>query len=271
MSDVISAAELEALRAAPVLLDVRWTVAGGADRDGYRARHLPGARYVDLPTQLSGTPGGAGRHPLPDPADLQADWRRLGLDEDSAVVVYDAGDGSGAVRAWWLLRWSGLQDVRILDGGLASWSGPTSSGDEPDPAPGTITVRPGGMPTVGIDAAANLADEPWSVLLDARAAPRFRGETEPLDTKAGHIPGAVNLPFDQLYSGGRLKSAAQLRALFAAAGMDGSRPAAASCGSGITAGHLVLAGRAAGLDLALFPGSWSQWCASGRPVATGQA
>ena len=270
MNDLIGASELGAGEP-PILLDVRWTVAGGSDQAGYRAGHLPGAHYVDLPTELAGPPGTAGRHPLPDPDNLQSTWRRLGLHDDSAVVVYDAGDGSAAVRAWWLLRWSGLENVRILDGGLASWPGPTASGDEPAPTPGTITVRPGGMPAVDIDAAANLADEPWSVLLDARAAPRFAGEVEPLDLKAGHIPGAVNLPFAQLYSGGRLKPTDELRALFAAVGVDGRRPVAASCGSGITAGHLVLAGRAAGLELALFPGSWSQWCASGRPVATGEA
>ncbi len=256
-------------------MDVRWTLAG-SDPGAHADAHIPGAVFVDLDRQLAGPPGDGGRHPLPDPVDLQISWRAAGIDDDSAVVVYDGGLGLAAARAWWLLRWSGLHRVRVLDGGFAAWRAadhPVASGLSAVHAPGSMTVRPGGMPVVGIDEAAALAADSSGVLLDARAAPRFRGEVEPLDPVAGHIPGSANLPSTELVDAdGLFLPAATLAALFRAHGITGAAPAAgaaASCGSGITACQLILAGAVVGLDLALYPGSYSQWCAAGRPVAVG--
>jgi len=257
---------------APVLLDIRWTLAG-SDHDGYLAGHIPGARFIDLDRELTGPPGLGGRHPLPDPTDLQAAWRAAGIDDASDVVVYDGGSGLGSARAWWLLRWSGLRQVRVLDGGLAAWlrSGqPTAAGVEHPPRPGTITVRPGSMPVVDVDQATELAES--GALIDARAGARYRGEIEPLDPVAGHIPGSVNLPMgDLLTADGTVRSTAELRAAFTDVGVTAGRTGsvAASCGSGITACQLILAAELAGLELALYPGSYSQWCALGRPVAVG--
>ena len=223
-------------------------------------------------SELAGPAGSGGRHPLPDVAELQKTWRSKGLFDDSTVVVYDAGDGSGAVRAWWLLRWSGLSDVRVLDGGLAAWqkNGGLLESGQVVAEPGNITVRPGGMPTVDADAAEALADGD-GLLLDARAAARYRGEFEPLDPVAGHIPGAVNLPYAELYVDGQLRPSAELRARLEAAGMQIGQSVAMSCGSGVTANHLILAAVAAGFaNPALYPGSYSEWCALGRPVEAGR-
>ena len=295
---LISVAELSAQlhsspSHAPLILDVRWTLAG-SDPNAYADGHIPGAVFIDLDRDLAGPPGGGGRHPLPDPADLQIAWRAAGIDDDSSVVVYDGGLGLPAARAWWLLRWSGLGRVRFLDGGLVAWQaagGPVASGPSAVRAPGSVTVRPGGMRTVGIDEAAELAADSSGVLLDARAAPRFRGEVEPLDPVAGHIPGSANLPFTELVDpDGLFRPAPELDGVFASFGITtgsgtvispgvagdnagnravASARAAASCGSGITACHVILAGAVIGLDLALYPGSYSQWCAAGRPVAVG--
>lgn len=285
-SALITAAELADLLAgppgsgfAPVLVDVRWTLAG-SDRGGYLDGHIPGASFVDLDAELAGAPGEGGRHPLPDPTDLQAVWRAAGIDDSSTVVVYDGGSGLAAARAWWLLRWSGLQSARLLDGGLPAWTAggtrPVTSGEEVAASPGSVTVIAGAMPVVDVDEAAQLAASDTGVLLDARAAARFRGEIEPLDPVAGHIPGAVNLPIaDLLAADGTFRSAADIRAAFRARGVgpaeDGvtAQAIAASCGSGVTACQLILAGEIAGLELALYAGSYSQWCALGRPVAVG--
>ena len=261
----------------PILLDVRWTLAG-RDRDGYLRGHLPGAVFVDLDADLAGPAGLGGRHPLPAAADLQVTWRAAGIDDDSAVVVYDGGTSLAASRAWWLLRWSGLTDVRVLDGGLAAWSGaperPVIAEIPPVPS-GSVTVRPGAMPVVDVDEAAALAS--GALLVDARAGARYRGEVEPLDPVAGHIPGSVNLPIgDLLTAEGTFRGPAEIAAAFAGVGLtttaddDAELPsAAASCGSGVTACQLILAAELVGLRLALYPGSYSQWCAVGRPVATG--
>lgn len=261
-----------------VLLDVRWTLAG-SDLNAYLDGHIPGALFLDLDRDLADEPGAGGRHPLPDPRDLQKVWRSCGIDDDSSVVVYDGGNGLPAARAWWLLRWSGLTDVRVLDGGWPAWqsaggaveTGPGGAATRP----GRVTVRPGAMPVVDIDEAAALADGSDSSggrLLDARAPERFRGDVEPMDPVAGHIPGAVNLPSALLTRDGQstFRSADELRAVFAEVGVTANGPrAAASCGSGITAAQTVLAAAVVGVDVALFPGSYSQWCAQGRDVATG--
>ena len=271
---LIAADALAALLAGPtppVLLDVRWA-AGVVQRADYLVGHLPGAFFLDLDADLAAPPGRGGRHPLPDPAALQQLWRRAGVDDDSTVIVYDARDSSVAARAWWLLRWSGLSDVRVLDGGFAGWvadpARPVEQGDaRPRPA-GTVTVRPGGMTVVDTTAAGALAHGA-GVLLDARAAARYRGEVEPLDPVAGHIPGARNLPLtDLLTADGTFRPPAEL-----AAALDGAigdtDQVAASCGSGVTACHLVLAGAAVGREIALYPDSYSGWLAQQLPVATG--
>lgn len=262
---------------APLLLDVRWTLAG-ADRDGYLAGHVPGAVFVDLDTELAEPPGDGGRHPLPTVERLTALVRRVGVVPGRTVVVYDGGAGAAAARAWWCLRWAGHADVRVLDGGLAAWvaaGGALASGDVPPaPAPDAVVV-PGQMPVVDADAV--LAGEAGA-LLDARAPERFRGETEPVDPVAGHIPGATSCPTTAVqHPDGRYVGPAELRRVLDEAldGRDaGEREpagrATAYCGSGVTAAQLVLAAHEAGLELALYPGSWSEWIRDpSRPVATG--
>jgi len=254
----------------PTLLDVRWSLAGGGDRE-YAAGHLPGAVFVDLDADLCGPPGAGGRHPLPDPAVLQAALRRAGVGGDRPVVVYDGG-GEGqtgaAARAWWTLRWAGHPAVRVLDGGYAAWvrAGRPTTVEVPRPEPGDLTVTPGQMSTVDAEGAAELAA--GGVLIDARVGPRYRGETEPVDPVAGHIPGAVNRPLGALVRpDGRLLGPAELRAAFGIA--DGT-PVGAYCGSGVTAAATVLALTVAGFDPALYVGSWSHWLTDpARPVATG--
>jgi thiosulfate/3-mercaptopyruvate sulfurtransferase len=203
------------------------------------------------------------------------------LNDGDGVVVYDGGPGLGAARAWWLLRWSGLRDVRVLDGGYPAWIGgagpdgseparPTQSGPTDPPGPGLITVTPGGLPVVDADGAAAAADAPGAVLLDLRAAARYRGEVEPLDPVAGHIPGAVNLPIAELMrDDGTYRPPAEIAERLDGVGVASGAPVVASCGSGITACQLVLAAERAGIQAALYPGSYSQWCALGRPIATG--
>ena len=257
--------------APPIVLDVRWA-AGRVQRTDYLDGHLPGAFFLDLDADMAAPPGRLGRHPLPELAALQQVWRAAGIDDDASVVVYDAKDSSIAARAWWLLRWSGLSDVRVLDGGFAGWAaGPTRPVEQGEPAPrraGNITVRPGAMPVVDTEAAAALADG-GGTLLDARAAARYRGDTEPLDPVAGHIPGARNLPLtDLLQSDGTFRSPVELATLLDAAAASPG-PVAASCGSGVTACHLILAGAAVGRSIALYPDSYSGWLAQGLPVATG--
>ncbi|AEB43603.1 sulfurtransferase [Micromonospora maris] len=255
----------------PTLLDVRWRLAGPPGRIDYAAGHLPTAVFVDLDTALCGPPGPAGRHPLPDPAALQAALRAAGVRAGHPVVVYDGGDGMAAARAWWTLRWAGHRPVRVLHGGFPAWLAadlPVST-DEPHPVPGDVTVTPGGLPVLDAAAAARLAAADAGVLLDVRAAPRYRGEHEPVDPVAGHVPGAVNLPAPEYVADGRFPSGAALRDRFATAGVSAEAPVGAYCGSGVTAAQAVLALHLAGrTDAALYVGSWSNWVADpDRPVA----
>jgi thiosulfate/3-mercaptopyruvate sulfurtransferase len=258
----------------PTVLDVRWTLTGGG-RAGYDAGHLPGAVFLDLDADLAAPPGAGGRHPLPDPEALQTALRRYGVRAGHPVVVYDAGGApptGAAARAWWILRWAGLADVRVLDGGYAAWvavGGPITEA-EPAPAPGDVTVKAGSRRSV--DAAGASAVAAGGVLLDARVPARFRGETEPVDPVAGHIPGARNQPaaetVDEL---GRLHPPARLRERFTDLGVRDDQPVAAYCGSGVTAAQTVLALTVAGFDPALYVGSWSDWITDpSRPVATGE-
>ncbi len=256
----------------PVLLDVRWRLGGPPGRDDYAAGHLPGAVFVDLDTGLWWPPGPGGRHPLPDPVALQRILRAAGVRTGRPVVVYDADEGQAAARAWWTLRWAGHRPVAVLDGGYAAWvaAGHPVTTDVPSPVPGDITVRPGAMPVLDADAAAGLGRD--GVLIDARAPARYRGETEPVDPVAGHIPGAVNLPTTG-HTGpdGRLRPAGDLRSAFAGVGVAEGVRVGAYCGSGVTAAHTVLALHRAGrTDAALYVGSWSDWVTGpDRPVATG--
>lgn len=278
---VISAAQLEELRADAadvVLLDVRWRLGGPSGRADHDAAHLPGAVFIDLDTELAAPPGPGGRHPLPDPDALQSVLRRAGVGRGSHVVVYDDGNGSIAARAWWLLRWAGLSAdrVAVLSGGWAGWlaAGRVTTGEPSRPVEGDVVVRPGAMPVLDADAAAAVARA--GSLLDARAAPRYRGEVEPVDPRAGHIPGARNLPAtDIVGADGQVRAPAELARMLVERGVSEDGPVGAYCGSGVTAAALVLAAEHAGLrsaqaPIALYAGSWSHWSADpARPVATG--
>ncbi|WP_116948038.1 sulfurtransferase [Jiangella endophytica] len=255
-----------------VLLDVRWKLGDPHGHDHYLAGHLPGAAYVDLETELSGPPSpAAGRHPLPPVEVLQAAARRWGVHDGDTVVAYDDLGGMSAARAWWLLRWAGLSHVRLLDGGLSAWTaaGGTLETGPVTPPLGDVTLRADALPTLSADDAGELTTD--GVLLDARAGERFRGETEPVDPRAGHIPGALSAPTaDNVDATGRFLSPDGLRARFAALGILGGRPVGVYCGSGVTAAHEIAALAVAGIDATLYPGSWSQWSADpDRPAATG--
>ncbi|MFD8973734.1 sulfurtransferase [Streptomyces sp. NPDC059593] len=271
MKPIISASELQSESAGarpPVLLDVRWTLAGPPGRPVYEAGHLPGAVYVDLDADLAGPAGSGGRHPLPDVAAFGAAMRRAGVSAGRPVVVYDGGLGWGAARAWWLLRWTGHPDVRVLDGGLAVWTGELSE-KTPEPEPGDFRPEPGALGLLDADGAAELARA--GLLLDARAAERYRGDVEPIDRVGGHIPGAVSAPTtENVDADGRFLGAAALHDRFTALGAAEDTPVAVYCGSGVSGAHEVLALEIAGIPAALYAGSWSEWSGDpARPVATG--
>jgi thiosulfate/3-mercaptopyruvate sulfurtransferase len=266
-SPIVAAAELDDLLSSePVtVLDVRYRMGGPGGLSEFEAGHVPGAVYVDLDTALAASPGAGGRHPLPDVAVFQEAMRRAGVRDDRPVVVYDDWSGLAAGRAWWLLRYHGHPDVRVLDGAWAGWvaaGGAVQTGAQL-PARGDFTARPGAMPMVEAD---GVLDVP--VLVDARAPERYLGETEPIDPVAGHIPGAVNVPTTtNLAATGRFRPADQLKALYAAAGVTGDEEVAVYCGSGVTAVHDILALEVAGIPAALYPGSWSGWITDpSRPV-----
>ena len=267
---------VEALRDAlggepPTLLDVRWELGGPPGRDLYLEGHIPGAVFVDLDTALSGPPGAGGRHPLPE-AEVFADaMRAAGVSSGRPVVVYDAGSSGSAARAWWLLRYFGHPRVRVLDGGFSGWlaAGYAIERDATRVEAGDFVARAGGMPLLDADAAAAVARA--GVLIDARASERFRGESEPIDPVAGHIPQAVNVPATEVVDAtGRFRSPDALRARFSDAGVDSGASVGAYCGSGVAASHQVLALSLAGIPAALYVGSWSDWITDpARPVATG--
>ncbi|NEC66264.1 sulfurtransferase [Streptomyces sp. SID9727] len=253
----------------PVLLDVRWQLGGPHGRPDYEAGHIPGAVFVDLDTELAGPAGTGGRHPLPDPEEFGAAMRRAGVRQDGPVVVYDGGQGWAAARAWWLLRWAGHSGVRVLDGGLAAWTGELSQ-ETPDPVEGDFVPAPGALPLLDADDAAALARS--GVLLDARAAERYRGDVEPIDRVGGHIPGAVSAPTgENVDADGRFLSPERLAARFAGLGVGGgTAEVGVYCGSGVSGAQQVLALELAGHRAALYAGSWSHWSAdASRPVATG--
>jgi thiosulfate/3-mercaptopyruvate sulfurtransferase len=252
-----------------VILDVRWDVGTGADRGAYLEGHIPGAAFVDLDQELSDPPGESGRHPLPGPERFGAAVRAAGVSRDRPVVVYDAVSSMAAARGWWLLRYFGHTDVAVLDGGLAAWAAsglPVESGAVAEAVRGEFIPSPGGMAVVTAGEVPALAAD--GVLIDARAAERFRGETEPVDPVAGHIPGARNRPTQE--NGAPFRPASELREAFEALGVREGAPVAVYCGSGVTAAHEVLALELAGYRAALYPGSWSEWIRNPeRPVAHG--
>jgi len=262
-----------------VLLDVRWRLGGPPGRELFASGHIPGAVYCDLDRDLAGPPGAGGRHPLPSAQAFQAAMRRLGVRDGRPVVAYDDADSTAAARAWWLLRYFGHSSVRVLDGGFQAWrdAGLAQAGGAPDEAGrgGDFTARPGHLPLLDADGAAALARD--GVLLDARAGERYRGEVEPVDPVAGHIPGAVSAPTAQnVTADGTFRPAAELAERFASLGAghgdaDGDGvPVGAYCGSGVTAAHEVLALALAGIPAALYAGSWSEWITDpARPVARG--
>jgi thiosulfate/3-mercaptopyruvate sulfurtransferase len=273
-SDVlITADELLSLQGSdpsPRLLDVRWTLPKPDGRDDFVAGHIPGAIYVDLDTELAdhgNTDPTAGRHPLPSPEAFQDTVRSWGIDAETEVVVYDDNSSLGAARAWWLLRWAGL-NARVLDGGLAAYraaGGELETGDSPAVEPSSVTISPDSLPVIDADAAAA-----WDgVLLDARAAERFRGDTEPLDAKAGHIPGAKNAPATENVPAGTFLHETDLAERFSGLGaLD--QPVGVYCGSGVTACHNALALAIVGVEASLYPASWSGWSSDPeRPVETG--
>lgn len=272
MKPIITATDLASELAGPrppVLLDIRWQLGGPHGRSAYEAGHIPGAVFVDLDAELASPPGAGGRHPLPDPEAFGAVMRRAGVSADSRVVVYDGGQGWAAARAWWLLRWTGHADVRVLDGGLAAWTGPLET-EIPKPAEGTFAPAPGALPLLDADGAA--AQARAGLLLDARAAERYRGEVEPIDRVAGHIPGAVSAPTtENVDEEGRFLPPESLAARFSKLGASKETPTVGVyCGSGVSASHEALALDLAGFEPALYAGSWSEWSSDeSRPVSTG--
>jgi thiosulfate/3-mercaptopyruvate sulfurtransferase len=252
------------------VLDVRWSLAEPDGRPAYRAGHIPGAVFVDLEPELSRLAGpGEGRHPLPHEQDLQDAARSWGIDDGDAVVVYDDSGNLAAARAWWLLSHAGLQ-VTVLDGALAAWRDAgleLATGDEPV-VPGSVTLAYGRLPVLQLEDVEDfVASAP---LLDARAGERYRGEHEPIDPRAGHIPGALSAPTaDNLDAAGRFLAPAALQERFAALGLDPAVPVGVYCGSGVTAAHEAVALSLAGYRPVLYAGSWSEWSSHpDRPAAT---
>lgn len=272
---LVTAAELAALLDSdrpPIVLDVRWRLDAPDGREAFAAGHIPSAQYVSLDDDLAahGAPTD-GRHPLPAPEAFAETVRRWGVSAGDAVVVYDDWLTYGAARAWWMLTDAGIP-ARVLDGGLAAWRDAGLSleaGVGADRAPGTVTVSSGLLRQLDIDDAAALPAT--GLLLDVRAPERYRGDTEPIDPRAGHIPGAINAPtVDSNGADGRFLPPEQLRARFLEAGARADEPVGVYCGSGVSASHAALALTLAGFTPALYVGSWSQWANHpDRPVAVG--
>ncbi|MGH9303615.1 MAG: sulfurtransferase [Acidimicrobiales bacterium] len=261
----------------PTVLDARWRLgdAGTTARRGYEEGHIKGAAFVDLETDLAArpAPGAAGgRHPLPSGRQVGRAMRRAGVYNDIPVVCYDDTDSTGAARCWWILSYFGHREVHVLDGGLEAWVGRDrrlEAGEHLRGA-GDFSPRSGGLPLLDAAGAAEVARN--GVLLDARTGGRYRGEVEPVDPVAGHIPGAISAPTSEnMTPERRWVPGAELRERFEALGVNDRCRVGAYCGSGIAAAHEVLALQLAGFSAAeLYVGSWSEWCRdASRPVATG--
>ena len=242
-----------------VVVDCRFKLGEpGAGKAAYLEGHLPGASFLDVDRDLSAPPGERGRHPLPSADDFAVAARQAGISQSSTVVAYDEGGEGGAVRLWWLLRHFGHERAAVLNGGLRGWraiggellpgreepaAGDFSAGSPADDVAGLDEIRAGGLR-----------------LVDARAPERFRGDVEPVDPVAGHIPGAANVPFADLAPGGRFLPPEELRSRL------GEGPLVAYCGSGITAATVILAAELAGVEARLYPGGWSEWCTQQPPA-----
>ncbi|ABK04014.1 3-mercaptopyruvate sulfurtransferase [Arthrobacter sp. FB24] len=257
-----------------VLLDVRWALGDPHGREHYLEAHIPGAIYVDLPTALAGPADPCqGRHPLPPLQQFQESARCWGIRDNDVVVAYDDTGSTAAARLWWMLRNAGMSTVFLLDGGLSAWraAGYPVEGGLEQASLGDVTLTDGAMPVID---AAQAAQWPGrGVLLDARAGERYRGEVEPVDPRAGHIPGAVSAPTaGNIGSDGRFLPPEELRGRFTALGVSPDVPTAVYCGSGVTAAHEIAALEIAGFPAALYPGSFSQWSNDpANEVATGAA
>lgn len=245
----------------PVLIDIRFRLDGPDGREEYLQSHIPGAVYVDLPTELAGKQNGfSGRRPLPDIVDLERHARRWGISEGSHIVVYDNNRGQQASRAWWLLRWAGVDNVQLLDGGFEAWQaqGLPVTTDVTDPTLGNVSLKAGHLATLDADQAADFPRD--GILFDARDAKSYAGGPVVAgQDPTGHIPGAVSAPTAaNLDENGRFLPSNKLRERFSALGADGKQ-IGVYCGGGVTATHEILALATIGVDAALFPGSWSAW------------
>lgn len=282
-SPLVAVAELAAHGGDPdwVVVDCRFDLMDpDAGRRAWLAGHIPGACYADLEHDLAGTvasDGSGGRHPLPERIALSRRFRAWGINRSSRVVAYDDAGNAFAARLWWLLRWMGHSRAAVLDGGLPAWqaAGQPLSAEPVTPESGNFDGEPGAMPVVDAAAVASGLAAGTMTLLDARAAARFAGKSEPLDRRAGHVPGAINTPFsDNLLADKCFRPAAELRAYYRAAVAGEERGATRAvttmCGSGVTACHTLLALEIAGLPgAALYAGSWSDWISrEDRPAAT---
>jgi thiosulfate/3-mercaptopyruvate sulfurtransferase len=255
------------------IVDCRWYLGRpGAGRAAYEAGHIPGAIHLDVDTELTAA-SGPGRHPLPSPTEFAAGLERAGIGDQQTVVAYDDVGGWVAARLWWMLDDLGHRRVAVLDGGIDAWTaaGHDVSRELPTPVPGSLSLHDSWTATVDRDSVRSSLGR--IVLLDARAGPRYRGEVEPIDAVPGHIPTARSAPTDGnlVAEAGTFLSPSDLARRYRDLGADGSAgPVVVSCGSGVSATHLALAMRVAGLpDPMLYPGSYSDWTQSGLPVVTG--
>ncbi|WP_028934563.1 sulfurtransferase [Pseudonocardia spinosispora] len=253
-----------------VVIDIRWFLDGRPGLEGYRSGHIPGAVYVDHDREITGAGSGGGRHPLPARNQFQEAMRRAGVNGSSTVVVYDEQGGFVAARLWWTLRYFGHQRAAILDGSLAAWPGPRET-QIATPVEGDF-IAAAAHPEQAVDYAQVRERAPHVVLLDARPPSRYRGEQEPVDPVAGHIPGARNTPWESnVDEQGSLLTPDRLRRLYDRVGVDHTSEVIAYRGSGARACHVILALESAGIPGAkLYPGSWSDWCSHrDAPVAVG--
>tara|TARA_R110002072_G_scaffold31735_5_gene97527 strand:+ start:7790 stop:8632 length:843 start_codon:yes stop_codon:yes gene_type:complete len=257
----------------PIIIDCRFSLLDAhVGEQEYRASHITGAQYAHLNQDLSGpvTPGQTGRHPLPDRSVLIKTIQKFGINNHQPVVAYDGGNGAYAARLWWLLRWLGHEEVFVLDGGFEAWqrAGFASTTEIPAVIKGEFN---GSQSLVQIIEADAIVASQYTVT-DARDPARFRGEVEPIDPIAGHIPGAKNLPFtDNMASTGTFKTSEALTTQFLEAKLSETNPTICYCGSGVTACHNILALIHSGFpEPILYPGSWSEWVTNPqRPIATG--
>jgi thiosulfate/3-mercaptopyruvate sulfurtransferase len=249
------------------IVDFRWYLLGGKGSEAYAKGHIPGAVFVDL-AAVTGKDGG-GRHPLPSGAQFEREMQRAGVSRNTKVVAYDDVGGSVASRLWFLLRFFGHESQAVLDGGIGAWGGPLEA-EARRAAPGDFkSIEPDRSGILDFEDVRRLTGVP---LIDARAGERYRGEKEPVDPKAGHIPGALSAPWaENLGPDGKFKSPEDLRKRFAELGIDRDQGAVAYCGSGVNATHDLLAMELAGIrNGRLYAGSWSDWSSRDAPVATGK-